>query len=365
MKIQQVIDCIERIAPPAYQEAYDNAGLLTGQPGWEVKGALLTLDITEAVVEEAIKKGCNLIIAHHPIIFRGMKRLTGSNYVERTVIKAVKNDIALYAAHTNLDNVVAGVNQKICQKLELTDCRILVPKTGTLKKLFTFVPHAQAEQVRTALFSAGAGHIGNYSEASFNAKGEGTFKAEAGAKPFVGQKGEPHVEPEVKIEVIFPSVRQGAIIAAFKSAHPYEEPAYDIVALQNTNGRVGSGMVGQLAEPMDEKDFLKIIKREMNANGIRYTTLRGKKVKKVAVCGGAGSFLLKDAIRAGADIFVSADFKYHEFFDADNQIVIADIGHFESEQYTIEIFQQIITEKFPTFAPLKSNIRTNPINYLR
>ncbi len=364
MKIQEIIRCMADYAPPAYQESYDNAGLLTGHAGWEVKGILLTLDITEQVIEEAVEKKCNLIIAHHPVIFRGLKKLTGSNYVERTVIKALKNDVALYAAHTNLDNVAQGVNKMICDRLGVEGPQILAPKSGLLNKLYTFVPHAQAEQVRAALFQAGAGHIGNYSEASFNIKGEGTFKAGRGADPFVGNPGERHREPEVKIEVMFPGVKQKAIVAALKSAHPYEEPAFDIVALQNSHAGVGSGMIGSLAEPMEEMTFLGRIKKQMRADGIRYTPLRGKKVKTVAVCGGAGSFLLNSAIRAGADIFVSADFKYHEFFDAENQIVIADIGHFESEQFTVDIFHRIITEKFPTFAPLKSNIRTNPINYL-
>ncbi len=364
MIIQEIIRCIADYAPPAYQESYDNAGLLTGHADWEVKGVLLTLDVTEEVVEEAIENGCNLIVAHHPIIFRGLKRLTGSNYVERTVIKALKNDIAIYAAHTNLDNVAQGVNKMICDRLGVENPRILSPKSGLLNKLYTFVPQAQAEQVRQALFQAGAGHIGNYSEASFNAKGEGTFKAGPGADPFVGKQGERHAEPEVKIEVIFPGVIQNRIITALRSAHPYEEPAFDIVALRNTDTGVGSGMIGSLPEPMEEKAFLQWIKEQMRAAGVRYTPLRGKQVKKVAVCGGAGSFLLTNAIGAGADVFVSADFKYHEFFDADNQIVIADIGHFESEQFTVDIFHRLITEKFPNFAPLKSNIRTNPINYL-
>jgi dinuclear metal center YbgI/SA1388 family protein len=364
MNIQQIVETLESFSPPVYQEPYDNAGLLTGRPEWEVTNALLSLDATETVIQEAIDKKCNLIIAHHPVIFRGLKKLTGSNYVERAVILAIKNDIAIYAAHTNLDNMLSGVNDMICEKLGLINRKILSPSTGTLKKLYTFAPHADAEKVRWALFEAGAGNIGHYSEASFNASGTGTFKGNENTHPYVGEKGVQHHEPETKIEVIFPKHLESRILKALLKSHPYEEVAYDIISMDNANGEIGSGMIGELEKPADEKTFLKKIRQQMQAEGIRFTPLRGKPVKKVAVCGGAGSFLLKDAIRAGADMFVSADFKYHEFFDADNHIVIADIGHFESEQYTVDIFYKKLTEKFPTFAPLKSESRTNPINYL-
>ncbi|MGH2642999.1 MAG: Nif3-like dinuclear metal center hexameric protein [Chitinophagaceae bacterium] len=364
MKIQQIIETFENFSPTLYQEHYDNAGLLTGNPDWEVINALLTLDVTESVIREAIEKGCNLVIAHHPIIFHALKKLTGSNYVERTVILAIQNNIAIYAAHTNLDNMLWGVNDMICEKLGLIHRKILSPSTATLKKLYTFAPHADAEKVRQALFDAGAGNIGNYSEASFNVLGTGTFKGNQSTHPYVGEKGIQHQESETKIEVIFPVHLEKRILKALFKVHPYEEVAYDIISLDNTNQEIGSGMIGDLEKPADEKTFLEKIKRQMKAGGIRYTPLRGKSVKKVAVCGGAGSFLLKDAIREGADMFVSADFKYHEFFDADNQIVITDIGHFESEQFTVDIFYKILTEKFTTFAPLKSESRTNPINYL-
>ncbi len=364
MKIKEIIRTIAEFAPPAYQESYDNAGLLTGHPEEDVTNALLTLDVTEAVVEEAVERGCNLIIAHHPIIFKGLKQLNGKNYVERTVIKAIKKDVAIYAAHTNLDNVKQGVNAMICERLGLQNQQILLPKKNELNKLYTFVPHKQAEQVRSALFEAGAGHIGNYSESGFSVKGEGSFKAGEETNPYVGEKGKQHVEPETKLEVIFPAVIKSKVIAALQQAHPYEEVAYDIVALENEYEKVGSGMIGVLEKPMEEMEFLQKIKMNMKAGGIRYTPLLGKKIKKVAVCGGAGSFLLKKAIRAGADLFITADFKYHEFFDADGQLVIADIGHFESEQFTVDVFNRILKEKFPTFAALKSNIRTNPINYL-
>jgi hypothetical protein len=252
----------------------------------------------------------------------------------------------------------------MASKLQLTDCRVLDPKRELLGKLYTFVPHAQAEQVLNALFTAGAGHIGNYSEASFNVTGTGTYKAEEGAQPYIGQVGQRHLEPETKLEVIFPLYLESRVIQALLESHPYEEVAYDVVKLGNVNKEVGSGLIGKLPQPMDELAFLQLVKEQFRTGCVRYTPLRGKPVQKVALCGGAGSYLLKKAIAAGADAYISADFKYHEFFDADNQIVIADVGHFESEQFTVELFYHILTEKFRNFAPLKSTIRTNPVNYL-
>jgi dinuclear metal center YbgI/SA1388 family protein len=364
MKIKDIINAIESFAPLQYQESYDNAGLLFGHPGWELTNALLTLDATEEVIDEAIARNCNLVVAHHPIVFGGLKKITGSNYVERVAIKAIKHDIAVYAAHTNLDNVRNGVCGMMAQRLGLEQCRVLAPKKDLLKKLYTFVPHADAEKVRSALFAAGAGHIGNYNECSFNAEGNGTFKAGAGTDPYVGQQGQRHTEPETKLEVIFPMNLEGRIIQALLDSHPYEEVAYDIVRLENAYQQAGSGLIGALPQPMEETAFLQLVKERFQTGCVRYTPLRGKPVKQVALCGGAGSFLLKKAMAAGADAYISADFKYHEFFDADNQVIIADVGHFESEQFTVDLFYNILTEKFRNFAPLKSAIRTNPVNYL-
>ncbi|MBO9150720.1 Nif3-like dinuclear metal center hexameric protein [Chitinophaga sp. GCM10012297] len=364
MTIREIIQVIEGFAPLSYQEHYDNAGLLFGRPEWEVKGALLTLDATEAVLDEALEKGCNLVIAHHPIVFGGLKKITGRNYVERVAIKAIKNDIAVYAAHTNLDNVRAGVSAMMAERLGLTHTRVLDPKRELLCKLYTFVPAADAEIVRNALFAAGAGHIGKYSECSFYHEGTGTFKGSAETDPYVGKPGERHAEGEIKVEVIFPAWMEGQVVQAMLKHHPYEEVAYDIVKLENGYAEVGSGLVGQLPEAMDEMDFLRWVKERFQTGCVRYTPLRGKKVHKVAVCGGAGSFLLKQAKAAGADAFVSADFKYHEFFDAENQLIIADVGHFESEQFAVDLFYHILTENFRNFAPLKSIINTNPVNYL-
>ena len=364
MQIKEVTQYLESIAPPIYQESYDNAGLIVGNPNWECTGILLTLDSLEATIAEALEKNCNLIVAHHPIVFRGLKRFNGRNYVERIVIEAIKKDVAIYAAHTNLDNVQQGVNKKICDKLGIQNPNILAPKKALLKKLYTFCPTDKVESVRKALFATGAGTIGDYDECSFNAEGIGTFRGNEASNPSVGEKGQQHQEKETKVEIIFPIHLERRLISALLAAHPYEEVAYDVVALDNVHPHIGSGMVGELAEPMEEMDFLNHLKSTMKAGCVRYTPLRNRLVKKVAVCGGSGSFLLRNAMAAKADVFVTADYKYHEFFDADGQIIIADIGHYESEQYTIELFKELLTEKFRNFATFSTQINTNPINYL-
>lgn len=363
MKLSLFIQFLESVAPPAYQEDYDNSGLIIGEGSDEITAALVSLDCTEKIVEEAIASGCNLIISHHPIVFKGLKRFNNKTYVERVVQKAIKHKIALYAIHTNLDHVPTGVNGMICQKIGLENPVILSPKKGTLKKLITFCPIANSEHVRDALFSAGAGNIGNYSEASFNSNGMGTFKPGDNTHPYVGVSGNLHREDETKIEVIFSAHNERAILLALLEAHPYEEVAYDVLSLDNFDNNVGAGMIGRLPMEMDERDFLQHLKNVMECQVIRYTALRGKKISRVAVCGGAGSFLLSQAIASGADIFVTADFKYHEFFDAEEKIVIADIGHFETEQFTSDLLVKIISEKFSNFAVRKTEQSTNPINY--
>ena len=364
MRIKDITSYLESLAPLSYQEDYDNSGLITGHSEAEISGALISLDCTEEVVEEAIRKGCNLIISHHPIVFKGLKKFNGSTYVERVIIKAIKHDIAIYAIHTNLDHIQQGVNSKICEKLDLTSPSILVPKSGMLRKLTTYAPTGNAEQVRGALFAAGAGNIGNYSGCSFNAEGFGTFKASENANPFVGKKGELHRENEVKIEVIYTAYQEANLVTALKQSHPYEEVAYDIYPLVNSHEQVGAGMTGELKHEMSEPEFLSFVKEKLNAKVVRHTNLLGRNVKKVAVCGGSGSFLLKNAIAAKADVFITADFKYHEFFDAEKRIVIADVGHFETEQFTQELLYEIIRKKFANFALHLTEYNTNPINYL-
>jgi len=363
MKISTITSFLESLAHPSLQESYDNAGLITGSPSWECTGIICSLDATEDVVKEAIAKNCNLIVAHHPIIFGGLKKINGKNYVEQTIIAAIKNDIAIYAIHTNLDNVIDGVSGKMAAMLGLKNISILSPKVGLLKKLFTFVPIDKAGPVRNAIFEAGGGHIGNYSECSFNGEGIGTFKASEGTNPYVGKVGERHAENELKVEVIFPAWLENKIIAAMKAAHPYEEVAYDVVALSNNHQLVGSGVVGELPEELEERDFLSKVKHVFNVPVIRHSPRLGKKIKKVALCGGAGSFLISKALAAGADAFVTADMKYHEFFDAEGRLLIADIGHYESEQFTISLLQEVLEQKFPTFAVLKTGVETNPVRY--
>lgn len=363
MKIGELLSAIEVFAAPELQEEYDNAGLITGRRDWNCTGVLCTLDVTVDVVKEALQNACNLIIAHHPIVFRGLKRLNGNNYVEQVIIEAIKNDVAIYAAHTNLDNVVLGVNDTISKKLGLQNTRILQPKTKMLRRLITFAPMDKAEEVRKAVFNAGAGHIGNYSECSFNSEGTGTFKAGEGADPYVGDVGKQHQERETKIEIVYPFYLEQQVVKALVDNHPYEEVAYDIFTMENVHYGIGAGVIGELEAEMGEEDFLKMLKDRFGLKVIRHTALRNTPVKKVAVCGGAGSFLIKKALYSGADIYISADIKYHEFFDAEGRMVIADIGHYESEQFTVDLLHDLLVEKFPTFAVLKTGVNTNPVQY--
>lgn len=362
-QIRDLMAYLEAMAPLAYQESYDNAGLIVGDPSTEITGVLVTLDATEAVVDEAIAKGCNVVVAHHPIVFKGLKKLNGKTYVERAVIKAIKHDIALYAAHTNLDNVVGGVNFTIAEKLNLQNVRILVPKAQVLTKLVTFVPVAQTQQVLNTLYQAGAGQIGKYKNCSFRVPGTGTYQPGEGAQPAIGEVGAYHEEAENRIEVILPTHSQNQILAALREAHPYEEVAYYLTPLNNLNQEVGSGAFGELETALDGPAWLAYLKERMNLKLIRHTDLPDHPIRRVAVCGGAGGFLLPDAIRAGADVFVTADYKYHEFFDADGQIGICDIGHYESEVFTKDLICGHLAKKFTTFAVILSESDTNPVRY--
>jgi dinuclear metal center YbgI/SA1388 family protein len=363
MKLSVLISAIEAIAPPFLQEDYDNSGLIVGAPEQEVNRALLTLDCTEAVVDEAIELGCELIVAHHPIVFRGLKRFNESNYVEKTVMKAIRNNICIYACHTNLDNVLnRGVNAKIAEKLGLKNTRILAPVKNRLSKLCVFVPSGYADAVRDAMFEAGAGQIGKYAECSFNTEGTGTYTPGADSRPFLGEKGKRQMESELRIEAIVPSHLASRVISAVKKVHPYEEVAWDLFSLENAWQDAGSGLIGELEEEVDGIAFTERVKQMLNAKVVRHTGAVAR-VKTVAVCGGAGSFLIKTALNMGADAFVTADVKYHEFFDAEGRMMICDPGHYESEQFTTEIFHEILSEKFPNFATIFSRTQTNPVLY--
>lgn len=362
MIVNDIINIFENYAPSQLQESYDNSGLITGNKEQEISNILITLDCTEEVVDEAIANNCNIIIAHHPIIFSGLKKINGKNYVERVIIKAIKNDIALYAVHTNLDNVSNGVNGKIAEKLLLKNTKVLAPKNSIFKKLITYVPILHFESVQNALFEAGAGHIGNYSDCGFSQTGNGTFKANELAKPFVGEKDIRHVENEIRFETIIPIYLQNKIIQRLHEVHPYEEVAFELIATENTYDIIGSGLIGELENEVSPNEFLKMLKEKMELNVIKFTPF-SKNIKKIALCGGAGQFLLKNAINQGADAFISSDFKYHEFFDAEKSLMIADIGHYESEKFTKELMFDLIMKKNPTFAVLLSKTNTNPVNY--
>lgn len=371
MKVKEVIALLEELAPLAYSEDFDNTGLLVGDNEATVSGILVTLDTLEQVVEEAIAKNCNLIVSFHPIIFSGLKKLTGKTYVARVVEKAIKNDIAIFCNHTALDNSWNGVNAMICEKLGIKKRAILVPQENTIKKLVTFVPTKDAEKLRNALFATGAGSIGNYENCSFNVEGIGSFRGNEASKPVVGKKGQLHFEKETQLGITFAKHLENNILKTLFQAHPYEEVAYEITTLENLNQHVGMGMVGELETPLAENDFLHFLKKTMKTECVRHSKLLGKKIEKVAVLGGSGSFAIEAAKNAGADAFISADFKYHDFFKAENKLLLADIGHYESEQYTKELLYAFLKKKILNFAPslssgrvFVSEINTNPISYL-
>ena len=364
MKIKQIVSALERFAPLPLQDGFDNAGLQIGLTEAEATGALLCLDVTEAVLDEAIALGYNLVISHHPLIFKGYKSITGKDYVERCILKAIKNDIVIYSAHTNLDNAQGGVNYKIAEKIGLKNLKVLEPKENNLVKLVTFVPYAQADAVREALFAAGCGNIGDYDSCSYNLKGEGTFRANEGCHPFCGEIGELHTEPEVRIETVLPAFRKASVLRALLSVHPYEEPAYDFYPLANTWDQVGSGVVGELPEEEDELSFLQRIKDLFHVGCVKHSALTGKPIREVALCGGSGAFLINDAISYGADVFITGEAKYNDFYDVEDRILLAVIGHYESEVCTKDIFYSIISKKFPTFALHFSNVNSNPVKYL-
>ncbi len=370
MIIKDITNLIEDIAPLSNAEGFDNVGLLTGNYQTEVTGVLVTLDTLEATVNEAIEKKCNLIVSFHPIIFSGLKKINGNTYVERVIIKAIKNDIAIYAMHTALDNSFLGVSAKMAEILGLEDLQVLIPKKGIIKKLTTYVPHKDAENLRKELFKAGAGNIGNYDHCSFNLKGEGTYRGNEQSNPVIGKKGKDHQEPETLISVIFENYLEGRILKTLNKYHPYEEVAYEIVSLDNAHQQVGMGMTGFLPVEAEPLDFFNQLKEKFNLKCIRYSEIKGKKIKKVAVLGGSGSFAISNAISANADLYITADLKYHDFFKAENKIILADIGHYESEQFTKNLLVDYLTKKFTNFAAalpagriILSNYNTNPINY--
>lgn len=366
LRIHEIVAAFEQVAPSRLQESYDNSGLIVGDPNRLVGKALLCLDATEAVVDEAIAKGCEIIIAHHPIVFGGLKRFTGGNYVQRAVVKAIRHDVAIYACHTNLDNLLkGGVNERIAQQLGMSVKGVLRPMGGALMKLGVYVPMDYLEALKEALFAAGAGNIGNYDECAFSLIGEGSFRPNESANPTIGMAGKREVLKEARIEVLVPVWLKDRVAKAMFEAHPYEEVAHDWVQLSNVSNEYGAGVICELEEAMLKWDFLTHLKQQMGCNVVKYTKCSLESVKRVAICGGAGSFLIGDALRAGADAFITSDVKYHEFFDAEEKLLLCDIGHYESEKYTIDLFSAILSSKFPKFATIFAETITNPIDYLR
>ncbi len=363
MIIREIAEILETLAPLSTAEDFDNVGLLVGDPTQQVNGILVTLDTLESVVDEAIDKKCNLIISFHPIIFGGLKTLTGSTYVERVVMKAIKNDIAIYALHTALDNSPNGVNAKLCDVLGILDPKILIPKASGLRKLTTYVPKDKAPDLLQALFDAGAGHIGDYSHCSFQLQGTGSFKPLENAKPTLGTKGELHTEEETQIQVVLPTHKKGSVIAALYDHHPYEEVAYEIFEMENTNKHLGMGMIGEFKEALSETKFLDLVKTKLKTGGIRHSSLLGKRIKKVAVLGGSGAFAIASAKAQEADAFITADLKYHQFYEAEGQILLLDVGHYESEQFTKALIHDYLRKKIANFALLISESITNPVYY--
>ncbi|MGE5318493.1 MAG: Nif3-like dinuclear metal center hexameric protein [Chloroflexota bacterium] len=364
MKLYELAEVIESIAPVPTQESYDNSGLIVGNKNDELSGALITLDITEEVIDEAVSLGYNLVISHHPPIFKPLKKLTGSNLTERCIIKAVKNSVALYAAHTNLDNSLKGVNAILAEKLGLHRTSVLQPLKGMLRKLVVFVPESHHDFVRNAMFRAGAGVIGDYDCCSFNTSGTGTFKANEGAKPFVGKIDQLHSEPEIKIETILPSWLENKIVQAIREVHPYEEMAWDSYSLTNEYPQKGAGMHGILESSMNEKEFLNHVKHVLNVPFIKHSPLLGKNILKVGICGGSGNFLVEDAISSGCDAFITGELKYHDYFMTEKKIVLVEAGHYETEQFSKQLLYRILKEKFTTFALQISGTNSNPVNYL-
>ncbi len=363
MIVQDVINHLEELAPLAYAEDFDNVGLLVGNKNEKLTGVLVTLDTLETVVDEAIKENCNLIVSFHPIIFKGLKKLTGKNYVERVVMKAIKHDIAIYSMHTALDNALQGVNDMISNQLELINKHILIPQSETIKKLTTYVPKNEAEQLRTALFNSGAGSIGDYTNCSFNIEGYGTFNGSENSNPTKGKKGHTHTEAETKITITYAKHLESKVIKTLFDSHSYEEVAYEITTLENKNQNIGIGMIGELKESMDAPHFLNYLKTKMNTVCIRHSSFLNKPIKKIAVLGGSGSFAIAAAKASGADAFITSDLKYHDFFTAENRILLADIGHYESEQFTKNLLVAYLTKKITNFAIILSKTNTNPVKY--
>lgn len=363
LSVKNVSDLIEQWAPLAYAEDFDNVGLLVGDPSQKVNGVLVTLDTTEEVIDEAVSKKCNLIVSFHPIVFSGLKKITGKSYVERTVIKAIQNDIAIYCIHTALDNQADGVSKALSDAIGLTDTQVLIPQKNTIKKLRFYVPNDHVQKVQNALFDVGAGRIGQYDQCSFVSEGIGGFRALEEALPFVGTHHQRHHEPETQVQLVFEKHIEQHMVQVLKKVHPYQEVAYEILSLDNTSSHIGMGLIGTLKKPLKEISFLTRLKNRLGTPLLRHSKTLNNPIHSVAVLGGSGSFAIPNAIALKADAYVTSDLKYHDFFTSASSILLVDVGHYESEQFTKNILVKYLIKKMPNFAIVLSETKTNPVQY--
>ena len=363
VSINNIIDLLDEWAPPAYAEDFDNVGLLVGDSSKQCTGVLVSHDCIEVVLDEALDTNCNLIVCFHPILFTGLKKITGRDYVEKVILKAIRNEIAIYALHTRLDNHPEGVNKLLSDRLGLLESKVLIPKPSGLKKLSTYVPKSDVDDVLQALHQAGAGAIGNYSECSFILEGKGQFRGNEKSQPHIGNPSEKTQVEEVQIQVVFESYLKEKIQNALITAHPYENIAYEIFILDNTLDKVGIGRIGKLAQPHTEEQFLSFVKEKLQTQLIRHSPFTRKPIETVAVLGGSGSFAISNALSQKADAFITADLKYHHFYQGGNTLLLLDVGHFESEQFIKNLIVDYLSKKLPNFAIILSHAKTNPVNY--
>ncbi len=336
MTCKEIIKYFEEWAPKEIAWQKDNVGLQVGSLNNKLNNILLCLELHDQVIDDAIKKNCNLIISHHPLLFQPLKKIDLQNDKNSKLIeKLIKNNITLYSAHTNLDFTKEGVSFELAKKLKLNNIDFLVHQNSNQYKLSVFVPVDFVDKVANAIFENGGGRIGEYTNCSFRTKGNGTFKGSGNSNPYLGEKNKIELVEEIKLEVLVDSWKLKKILTAIFETHPYEEVAYDIYPLANSNKNYGAGTIGELDKPMHQKQFLDYVADNLKIKNFRYSK-GNNKIKKVALCGGAGSDLVKDALNSGADAFITADLKYHTFQDANEKILLIDAGHYETEIHSLD-----------------------------
>lgn len=361
--LRTLLACIEQWAPFSWQESYDNAGLILGDPDRNVTEALVCFDVTPEVVDEAVRIGAGLIVSHHPAIFKGIKRINPASRLGYMIKQSLCHDIAWCALHTNLDNTLNGVNSYLCEQLGLKDVQPLAPLQDIYGKLQVYVPEAYAEKLRQALAEAGCGAGARYDACSYSSRGEGRFRAGSQAHPFSGQIGELHCEAECKIECLYPLHKTRQVLDVLRTNHPYEEPAFDLLPLRNEATGQGAGAIGNLQESMQETELLDKLKELTGTHCIRHSGFRGRKIRRIALCGGSGGSFIGNACARQADAYITGDLKYHDFADAGSGTWLVDIGHFESEKFAMELIFRFIRKNFPNFAVSISEQARNPVSF--